>query len=172
MCTPHTFSGKISKYPISLCFMSRGDVRTYSVNGELFYNADGTFGKATVNIWRAPANYSRPGTGWIFTFNTFGSEFVLSKAETTLRPDEYGRATTVYRCRHIIQEDNARELNRAIFEWLQKHFPEDCPKSISGFSRMRNSNSKNYQALVKKAEAAGFVFPKTLDDVAKWPENQ
>lgn len=172
MCTPYTFTGKISKYPLSLFFMSRGDIHTYSVNGELFYNADGTFGRASVNIWKAPANYSRPGTGWMFEFGTFDSKFVLNRAETTLRPDEYGRATTVYRCTHIIKEENARELNRAIFEWLQKHFPDDCPKSISGFSRMRNANSKNYQALVRKAEAAGFVFPKTLEDVAKWPENQ
>ena len=63
-------------------------------------------------------------------------------------------------------------LNRIIYYRLKRFFPADAPKSLSGFSRMRNANSKNYQALVKKAEAAGFVFPQTLDDVAKWPENQ
>lgn len=63
-------------------------------------------------------------------------------------------------------------LNRIIYYRLIQLIPNDMPKSLSGFSRMRNSNSKNYQALVKKAESAGFVFPQTLDDVAKWPENQ
>lgn len=172
MCTPHTFTGKVSKYPLSLFFISRGDIRTYSVNGELFYNEDGSWGKATVNIWRAPANYRRPGTGWIFQFSTFGSEFVLSSASTTLSPDKYGQPGVVYCCRQIIEEQNEKALNKAVFEWMRKHFPDDAPKSLSGFSRMRNANSKNYQALVKKAEAAGFVFPETLDDVAKWPENQ
>lgn len=172
MCTPHTFTGKTSKYPLSLFFMSRGNIRTYSVNGELFYSEDGSWGKAIVNIGKAPADYSRPGTGWIFEFGVFDSEFILSSAATTLSPDEYGKPGSVYCCKQIIEEENARALNRAIFEWLQKHLPDDCPKSISGFSRMRNANSKTYQALVKKAEAAGFVFPETLDDVSKWPENQ
>ncbi len=63
-------------------------------------------------------------------------------------------------------------LTRIIYYRLKQILPDDSPKSLSGFSRMRKSNSKNYQALVKKAEAAGFVFPQTLDDVAKWPENQ
>lgn len=63
-------------------------------------------------------------------------------------------------------------LTRIIYYRLKKILPNDAPKSLSGFSRMRNANSKNYQALVKKAEAAGFVFPQTLEDVKNWPENQ
>lgn len=66
----------------------------------------------------------------------------------------------------------APSLTRIIYYRLVQEFPELAPKSLSGFSRMRSSNSKNYQALVKKAEAAGFVFPETLEDVANWPENQ
>lgn len=97
MCEPFTFTGKKSKYPISLFFMTRGDIRTYSANGELFYDANGLFGKATVNIWKAPADYSRPGTGWLFTFKTIGKDFVLSEVKTTLRPDKYGQPTTVYK---------------------------------------------------------------------------
>lgn len=172
ICTPHTFTGKISKFPLTLSFMTRMDVRTYSATGQLLYNESGILEKATVNVWRAPSDYSHPGAGWGFSFGTFESKFILGTAETTLVPDEYGRPTIIYRCRQIIDEENKRAINRAIFEWMQKHLPDDCPKSISGFSRMRNSNSKNYQALVKKAEAAGFVFPQTLEDVAKWPENQ
>lgn len=97
MCSPHTFTGKVSKYPLSLFFMTRGDIRTYSANGELFYTADGAFGKASVNIWKAPSDYSRPGTGWIFTFKMVEKSFVIVEAKTTLRPNEYGQATTVYK---------------------------------------------------------------------------
>lgn len=61
-------------------------------------------------------------------------------------------------------------LNRIIYYRLIQIIPDNAPKSLSGFSRMRNANSKNYQALVKKAEDAGFVFPKTLEDVKKWEE--
>lgn len=63
-------------------------------------------------------------------------------------------------------------LSKITYYKLKQILPDDAPKSLSGFSRMRNANSKNYQALVKKAEAAGFVFPETLEDVEKWPENQ
>lgn len=63
-------------------------------------------------------------------------------------------------------------LDRIIYYRLVQLLPADSPKSFSGFSRMKKANSKNYQALVKKAEAAGFVFPETLEDVENWPENQ
>lgn len=68
----------------------------------------------------------------------------------------------------LTEKENEKELNRIIFKWLQKNLPDDCPKSISGFQRMRNANSKNYQALVAKAEAAGFVFPTSLEEVTPW----
>lgn len=63
-------------------------------------------------------------------------------------------------------------VTRIIYYRLVQLLPGDAPKSLSGFSRMRNVNSKNYQALVKKAEAVGFIFPETLEDVASWPENR
>ena len=75
-----------------------------------------------------------------------------------------------------IEKEKAREreasLSKIIYYKLKKILPDDAPKSLSGFSRMRNANSKNYQTLVKKAEEAGFKFPETLEEVAQWPENQ
>lgn len=97
MCEPFTFAGKKSKYPLSLFFMTRGDIRTYSASGELFYDANGRFGKAAVSIWTAPADYSYAGTGWIFTFKTIDKKFVLAEAKTTLRPDKYGQPTVIYK---------------------------------------------------------------------------
>lgn len=59
-------------------------------------------------------------------------------------------------------------LAKIIYLQLKQQFPDIAPKSFSGFQRMRNTNSKNYQTLVAKAEAAGFVFPKSLDEVTPY----
>lgn len=65
-----------------------------------------------------------------------------------------------------IENAKLEQQDLQTLEWLRENLPALCPKSLSGFRRMRTTNSKNYQALVKKAEAAGFVFPETLEDVA------
>lgn len=62
------------------------------------------------------------------------------------------------------------DLNHLIYYWLKQKFPDDLPKSLSGFSRMRNSNSANYQKLVKKIEAAGYKIPQSLDEVIQFGE--
>jgi len=90
MCEPYTFTGKISKYPISLLFMTRMDIKSYSAHGELFYEKNGEITKGSVNIWRN-------GTGWFFTLKKIDGVLSISEVKTTLRPDKYGRATTVYK---------------------------------------------------------------------------
>lgn len=64
------------------------------------------------------------------------------------------------------------DLNHIIYYWFKPKFPEDFPKTLSGFSRMRNSNSPKYQKLIQKIEAAGYEIPKSLEDVARWDEGQ
>ena len=41
------------------------------------------------------------------------------------------------------------------FAWLQANLPDKCPKSISGFRRMKTQNTKNYQALQQVAAELG-----------------
>lgn len=41
------------------------------------------------------------------------------------------------------------------YYWIQEHLPKLCPKSLSGYSRMKNSNSKSYQKLVAEAAKLG-----------------
>lgn len=62
-------------------------------------------------------------------------------------------------------------IDKITYYWLKQLFPNDVPKSLSAFSRAKNANTAKYQALVKKAEDAGFVFPKSLEDVAKWEDH-
>lgn len=68
------------------------------------------------------------------------------------------------------QQEVVREpsLPRIIYYQLVQRFPELAPKSFSGFSRMRNANSKNYQEIVRKAAEAGFIFPITIEEVEAW----
>ncbi len=44
------------------------------------------------------------------------------------------------------------------FEWISENLPDIAPKSLSGYRRMKNSNTKNYQNIVKKASEKGYVI--------------
>ena len=96
MCTPYTFTGKFSKYPIYLSFMSKMDTRTYSVSGELHYEKDGHISKGAVSIWREQVAYSG-GTGWLFKLKEVDKKLTIIEAKTNLRPDKYGQPTVVYK---------------------------------------------------------------------------
>lgn len=55
-----------------------------------------------------------------------------------------------------IEDEKRKEHNRTEFSWLEEHLPELCPKSLSGYSRMKSSNSKNFQTIVEKAKELGY----------------
>lgn len=92
ICTPYTFKGKISKYPMSLLFMSRADISGYFETGELFYGKDGNIGKANVSILTKKLH-------WIFEFKTVGRTLFLFRAKTNLVQDENGLPSVVYEFR-------------------------------------------------------------------------
>lgn len=51
------------------------------------------------------------------------------------------------------EKERIRKRNlRHEYYWLQENLPELCPKSLSAYSRMKNSNSKNYQKLLYAME--------------------
>lgn len=64
------------------------------------------------------------------------------------------------------------DLNHIIYYWFKPKFPNDFPKSLSGFSRMRNSNSPKYQKLMQMVENAGYKVPRSLEEVAEWDEQE
>lgn len=51
--------------------------------------------------------------------------------------------------------EHQKVLYRADYDWLWEFLPEICPKSFSGYMRMKNSNSKNYQKIVEAAKKLG-----------------
>lgn len=48
------------------------------------------------------------------------------------------------------------DLEEQEYDWLSKNLSEIAPKSLSGYRRMKHSNSKNYQKLVEKAKEQGY----------------
>ncbi len=61
--------------------------------------------------------------------------------------------------RLIKSMENERIRKRSLrheYYYLQEKLPDLCPKSLSGYSRMKSTNSKNYQKIVKQAELVGI----------------
>lgn len=62
------------------------------------------------------------------------------------------------------------DLNHIIYYWFKPKFPNDFPKTLNAFSRMRNANSPKYQKLVQLVEEAGYRIPQSLEDVIEIDE--
>ncbi len=90
ICEPYTFTGKIAKFPLTLSFMSRLNIRSYQANGSIYYGEDGNIKKADIHIYSG-------GIGWSFYFATVENELVLEKATTTLKPQKNGLPSIVYK---------------------------------------------------------------------------
>lgn len=63
------------------------------------------------------------------------------------------------------EHEKEYKIARRVYYRLKFLIPDDVPKSMSAFSKMKNANSQKYQELVKKAEEAGFVFPKMTVEI-------
>lgn len=47
---------------------------------------------------------------------------------------------------------------RAEYEWICANLPDIAPKSLSGYSRMKNGNTANFQKLVEAAKSKGYTI--------------
>lgn len=148
ICTPYTFDGEISEYPISLVFMTDLSGQTDTAHGTLFYNPDGDIAKADIFFWRG-------NEGFFFYYETLNHSFVLSKVELSRPSSVYQPNVTLYKDQYWIDLEATRKKEACAFEWLQVHIPDKCPKSIAGFRRMKHSNTANYQKLVALAKELG-----------------
>lgn len=54
-----------------------------------------------------------------------------------------------------IEQEIQRGIDKRDYRWLQGNLPGICPKSYSGYKRMKNGNTQNYQKLVAKAREMG-----------------
>lgn len=71
-------------------------------------------------------------------------------------PEEVERHTNWRTSLNETAEKQARtKQSRQEFFWIQENLPELCPKSLSGYSRMKNANSRAYQIIVEEAAKKG-----------------
>lgn len=59
---------------------------------------------------------------------------------------------------NYIQKQSEEQKNRNDYDWICEHLSEIAPKSLSGYMRMKNSNSSNYQMIVEKAKEKNYII--------------
>ena len=81
-------------------------------------------------------------------------ECIAAAAEARQKEAESLKMQQEYEERMIeIEARRGRETRD--FYWLQEIFPEKCPKSVTGYRRMKTQNTKNYQVLKSLAAERG-----------------
>ena len=75
------------------------------------------------------------------------SLFAKRKEETELQQNRWD---------HFIEVEAERGSDARNFAWLQKNLPEVCPKSFSGYRRMKSQNTRNFQKLASAAKNYGI----------------
>ena len=89
ICTPYTPSGKISKYPVSLLFMSNPAIGNESQIGNIYYGKDGSILKANAHIHTRTAS-------WSFVWKTMGRTLVLFSVCTNAYSKSKDILETIY----------------------------------------------------------------------------
>lgn len=51
------------------------------------------------------------------------------------------------------------------YDWLYRHMPDDAPKSVAGYIKMKKANSENFYKLQCKAEDRGYIL---YDWMQRW----
>lgn len=79
----------------------------------------------------------------------------IEKAREYANKMDAERKKRQYYYDHVIEIAAQRGIDKRDYKWLQDSLPAICPKSYSGYKRMKNGNTKNYQRLVAKAKELG-----------------
>lgn len=145
-CKPYESKTKISRAPFYLHFMTRID-RDDPVLGNIRYYADGRFHSADVVIWKNKVGYKykircKKEVPYIFTIEKSGNGELISW-------------NIVYEDPIILKQRAFEQREHARYEWLKINLPDICPKSYSGYRRMKKQNTKNFQKLSAKAIELG-----------------
>lgn len=79
----------------------------------------------------------------------------IEKAREHEEKLEQERQQKLYYQAHVVEIEAQRGIDKRDYKWLQDNLPDICPKSYSGYKRMKNGNTQNYQKLVAKAKEMG-----------------
>lgn len=55
-----------------------------------------------------------------------------------------------------IAKQESEKKNRQDYDWICENLSDIAPKSLSGFTKMKNSNSSNFQKIVQAAQEKGY----------------
>ena len=88
ICNPYTLTGKTSKYPLSILFMTDLRKRRWTI-GELFYGKDGSIMKGHVTI-------PYDGYHYEYQFSTVGRTLIVKTIKSDVKPDKDGIASIIY----------------------------------------------------------------------------
>lgn len=90
ICNPFTNSGRLSKYPARLSFMTDLSKSGDKTLGNIFYNADGKVEKADINIWLK-------GVGYFFKLGSVGASLVIKQITSTVKMNPKGLPEIIYK---------------------------------------------------------------------------
>ena len=90
ICSPHTYSGKLSKYPARLLFMTDLSKTNNNSHGDLYYDAEGKISKAEVNIWRNK-------NGFFYKLKNIDGELVVVQISSTIKTKSGGLPEIIYK---------------------------------------------------------------------------
>lgn len=63
-----------------------------------------------------------------------------------------------YNEEHMIEFEAKRGADARDFFWIRENLPDKCPKTITGYRRMKTQNTKNYQQLKELAAGRGRIL--------------
>lgn len=144
ICSPVSYLGEPTEIPVKLLFMtdlSKDD----STHGEICYGREGIIQTATIYFCRRNYNYS-------FYLKNVSGELELHKIE---RLDAFANKEVIYKGPHLLAYETRLVQEESDFAWLLQYLPDKCPKSITGYRRMKTQNTKNYQILKALAAEQG-----------------
>ena len=133
ICSPVTHDGKPTSSPISLSFTTNLE-RSDTTTGDIHYDSAGSIYKAEIFFWRR-------GNGYFLHYDTVDGDLVLSRVEV---PDySSGSKSVIYKGQHLLDLEARRIQDAKDYEWLQNTLPDQCPKNITSYRRIKTQNTKN-----------------------------
>lgn len=132
---PYTYLGKENNTPFSIILRFDGDISCVDLYLDECYNLVGSH----IVYWLQKQCYS-------FSARPYKGLFQIISA--------YKKGEQKERIFDILYENYLKR--KFEYEWISVNLPKFAPLSLGGYTKMKNSNSKNYQKLKALATEQGF----------------
>lgn len=78
----------------------------------------------------------------------------IKKSNRPFKDTRSSKEKTEYE--QLLKMSNEEQINRKDYDWIWEHLPDIAPKSLSGYTRMKNAKTKNFEKLVIKAKELDY----------------